>query len=111
MVPEAGHYPQSQQPDITTGAVLRFLESVNGPSQDRAHPGHQVRGGRANRRRGNPVAEPNVAAGSSLAPAAARTCGTVTAVPRGWLQLEAAVLPPRRSGAAAFPDQGQRRRR
>ena len=29
MVPEAGHYPQSQQPDITTGAVLRFLESVN----------------------------------------------------------------------------------
>jgi pimeloyl-ACP methyl ester carboxylesterase len=32
MVPEAGHYPQSQQPDITTGAILRFLESV----QDRA---------------------------------------------------------------------------
>jgi len=30
MVPEAGHYPQSQQPDITTGAVLRFLESVKG---------------------------------------------------------------------------------
>jgi pimeloyl-ACP methyl ester carboxylesterase len=30
MVPEAGHYPQSQRPDITTGAVLRFLESVNG---------------------------------------------------------------------------------
>jgi pimeloyl-ACP methyl ester carboxylesterase len=28
MVPEAGHYPQSQRPDITTGAVLRFLESV-----------------------------------------------------------------------------------
>ena len=28
MVPEAGHYPQSQAPDITTGAVLRFLESV-----------------------------------------------------------------------------------
>ena len=25
MVPEAGHYPQSQRPDITTGAVLRFL--------------------------------------------------------------------------------------
>ena len=30
MVPEAGHYPQSQQPDITAGAVLRFLESVKG---------------------------------------------------------------------------------
>ena len=28
MVPEAGHYPQSQQPDITTGAVLRFLATV-----------------------------------------------------------------------------------
>jgi hypothetical protein len=27
MVPEAGHYPQSQRPDLTTGAVLRFLES------------------------------------------------------------------------------------
>lgn len=25
MVPEAGHYPQSQRPDITTDAVLRFL--------------------------------------------------------------------------------------
>jgi pimeloyl-ACP methyl ester carboxylesterase len=24
MVPEAGHYPQSQQPEITAGAVLRF---------------------------------------------------------------------------------------
>ena len=33
MVPEAGHYPQSQRPDITTGAVLSFLESVNGPAQ------------------------------------------------------------------------------
>ena len=30
MVPEAGHYPQSQRPGITTGAVLRFLESVTG---------------------------------------------------------------------------------
>lgn len=30
IVPEAGHYPQSQRPDITTGAVLRFLESVKG---------------------------------------------------------------------------------
>jgi pimeloyl-ACP methyl ester carboxylesterase len=28
MIPEAGHYPQSQRPDITTAAVLRFLESV-----------------------------------------------------------------------------------
>ena len=26
----AGHYPQSQRPDITTGAALRFLESVKG---------------------------------------------------------------------------------
>ncbi|MHB8325307.1 MAG: alpha/beta fold hydrolase [Candidatus Dormibacteria bacterium] len=29
MVPEAGHYPQSQQPDITTAAVLRFLEKIH----------------------------------------------------------------------------------
>ena len=31
MVPGAGHYPQSQRPGVTTGAVLRFLESVNSP--------------------------------------------------------------------------------
>ena len=30
MVPDAGHYPQSQQPGITTAAVLRFLEPING---------------------------------------------------------------------------------
>ena len=29
MVPEAGHYPQSQRPGITTGAVLRFLGTVH----------------------------------------------------------------------------------
>jgi pimeloyl-ACP methyl ester carboxylesterase len=28
MVPEAGHYPQSQQPEITTPAVLGFLARV-----------------------------------------------------------------------------------
>ena len=28
---EAGHYPQSQQPDMTTGAIQRFLESVTSP--------------------------------------------------------------------------------
>jgi pimeloyl-ACP methyl ester carboxylesterase len=28
MVPDAGHYPQSQQPRITTDAVLSFLETV-----------------------------------------------------------------------------------
>jgi pimeloyl-ACP methyl ester carboxylesterase len=28
MVPEAGHYPQSQRPDITTPAIMRFLESA-----------------------------------------------------------------------------------
>ncbi len=28
MVPDAGHYPQSQRPDITTNAVLRFLAGV-----------------------------------------------------------------------------------
>jgi len=28
IVPEAGHYPQSQQPDITTNAVLGFLKSL-----------------------------------------------------------------------------------
>jgi pimeloyl-ACP methyl ester carboxylesterase len=30
MVSGAGRYPQSQRPGITTGAVLRFLESVQG---------------------------------------------------------------------------------
>jgi len=29
LVPEAGHYPQSQRPDITTAAVLRFLATVH----------------------------------------------------------------------------------
>ena len=29
MVPEAGHYPQSQRPDLTSAAILRFLETVN----------------------------------------------------------------------------------
>ena len=29
MVPEAGHYPQSQRPDITTGAILRFLKTAH----------------------------------------------------------------------------------
>ena len=29
MVPDAGHYPQSQQPEITTSAVLSFLGEVN----------------------------------------------------------------------------------
>ena len=28
MVPDAGHYPQSQQPEITAAAVLRFVGSV-----------------------------------------------------------------------------------
>jgi pimeloyl-ACP methyl ester carboxylesterase len=30
MVPEAGHYPQSQRPEITGQAVVRFLNKVNG---------------------------------------------------------------------------------
>jgi pimeloyl-ACP methyl ester carboxylesterase len=34
MVPEAGHYPQSQRPDITTAAVLGFLKSVTGGARD-----------------------------------------------------------------------------
>lgn len=29
MVPEAGHYPQSQRPDVTTEAVLTFLETTH----------------------------------------------------------------------------------
>jgi pimeloyl-ACP methyl ester carboxylesterase len=28
MVPDSGHYPQSQQPELTSAAVVRFLESV-----------------------------------------------------------------------------------
>jgi pimeloyl-ACP methyl ester carboxylesterase len=34
MVPEAGHYPQSQRPDITADAVLRFLKVVNVQPRD-----------------------------------------------------------------------------
>ncbi len=30
MVPDAGHYPQSQRPDLTAPAVLRFVDTVNG---------------------------------------------------------------------------------
>jgi pimeloyl-ACP methyl ester carboxylesterase len=30
MVPEAGHYPQSQRPELTAEAVVRFLNEVNG---------------------------------------------------------------------------------
>ena len=30
MVPEAGHYPQSQRPDVVTPAVLAFLDRVVG---------------------------------------------------------------------------------
>jgi pimeloyl-ACP methyl ester carboxylesterase len=29
MVPEAGHYPQSQRPDLTAGAVVGFLATLN----------------------------------------------------------------------------------
>ena len=29
MVPEAGHYPQSQRPDVTTEAILTFLKRVS----------------------------------------------------------------------------------
>ena len=29
MVPQAGHYPQSQRPDLTTDAVLTFLETMH----------------------------------------------------------------------------------
>ena len=46
MVPEAGHYLQSQRPDVTTGAVLRFLESVQGRAEGGARPGQQVGGAR-----------------------------------------------------------------
>jgi pimeloyl-ACP methyl ester carboxylesterase len=28
MVPEAGHYPQSQQPQLTTDAAVRFLKGL-----------------------------------------------------------------------------------
>jgi pimeloyl-ACP methyl ester carboxylesterase len=34
IVPEAGHYPQSQRPDVTTNAVLRFLGSLDNRAQD-----------------------------------------------------------------------------
>lgn len=29
MVPEAGHYPQSQRPEITADAIVRFLAAIN----------------------------------------------------------------------------------
>ena len=35
MVPEAGHYPQSQQPELTAGAVLRFLGGATGARNGR----------------------------------------------------------------------------
>jgi pimeloyl-ACP methyl ester carboxylesterase len=40
MVPEAGHYPQAQQPELTTDAVLRFLKAVtpSSPSPARHTP-------------------------------------------------------------------------
>ena len=28
MVPNAGHYPESQQPEVTGAAVLQFLDTV-----------------------------------------------------------------------------------
>jgi len=28
MVPDAGHYPQSQRPDLTTDAIVGFLATV-----------------------------------------------------------------------------------
>jgi pimeloyl-ACP methyl ester carboxylesterase len=28
MVPDAGHYPQSQQPDVTMDALLGFLRGI-----------------------------------------------------------------------------------
>ena len=31
MVPQAGHYPQSQRPGTTAEAILRFLGTVNHP--------------------------------------------------------------------------------
>jgi len=34
IVPEAGHYPQSQRPDVTTNAVLRFLGTLDNRAQD-----------------------------------------------------------------------------
>lgn len=30
MIPDAGHYPQSQQPELTADTVLRFLKSLDG---------------------------------------------------------------------------------
>ena len=41
MVPEAGHCPQSQRPDLTAAAVLSFLETVKGRAEGRAHPGQR----------------------------------------------------------------------
>jgi pimeloyl-ACP methyl ester carboxylesterase len=35
MIPEAGHYPQSQQPDLTTKAVVRFLKAVDSAVAER----------------------------------------------------------------------------
>ena len=68
MVPDAGHYPLSQRPDITTGAVLSFLESVSGPAPARLiRPGMSAEAGRI-AGEANPVAGPEVTAASSLAP-------------------------------------------
>jgi pimeloyl-ACP methyl ester carboxylesterase len=50
MVPEAGHYPQSQRPDITIEAVLRFLRTVS----RHAGGGHPPRLGRPRLQRAPP---------------------------------------------------------
>jgi hypothetical protein len=44
------------------------------------------------RPRGDPAAEPEFTAASSVTPAAACTSGTVTGAPRRWLRLEGGVL-------------------
>ena len=50
MVPEAGHYPQSQRPGITSGAVLHFLATVPArPGWPAAITGRQARADRGPR--------------------------------------------------------------
>jgi pimeloyl-ACP methyl ester carboxylesterase len=38
MVPEAGHYPQSQRPDITTDAIVRFLKRITNKAAGTSAP-------------------------------------------------------------------------
>ena len=72
MVPEAGHYPQSQQPGLTAEAVLSFLATLKLELRQSGE-------GSLTTRAINQAAE-------------STSNGTVSGTPRMWLRIEAAAL-------------------